>query len=132
MEQNDQELLSDKQNVINDTQICPVCGLSQTSWMDGNCPRCLLLLGTAIPSAEGPPSAPAADAVTDPVASRRLGDYELLEEIARGGMGSCSASDSKSHRSTQHNNHRINVQFRLQRLCSGHATLQHSSRNKLA
>ena len=48
--------------------------------LSGNCPRCLGKLLLSPESAEAVESAPL------PIL-RRLGDYELLEEVARGGMG---------------------------------------------
>lgn len=63
------------------TGTCPRCGTPlyrETS--AGLCPRCLGAFGFGRAS-------PAADAVPVRDNPPRLGDYELLEEIARGGMG---------------------------------------------
>ncbi|MEW6304817.1 MAG: DUF2514 family protein [Verrucomicrobiota bacterium] len=70
---------------------CPQCGAPlPASALDGLCPRCVARRALAVPDTTVPldqlgdaPPAPA----TLPVTVRYFGDYELLEELARGGMG---------------------------------------------
>src|SRR6266403_1548957 len=75
---------------------CPGCGKVRFNSVTGLCAACLLRLGlddTALPNAD--PDAVADDESATPplledwlrIKSERIGNYELLDEIARGGMG---------------------------------------------
>src|SRR5688572_13316146 len=81
---------------------CPRCGIAiATGWLQGLCPGCLALVAFADEAQVSPNAteriAPEGTVVLDPslsaprplisAAVRYFGDYELLEEIARGGMG---------------------------------------------
>ena len=61
--------------------VCSRCGTPLTSdELEGGCPRCCLTVLFSSDAAAAPVS-PGARTL------RRIGDYELIEEIARGGMG---------------------------------------------
>jgi tetratricopeptide (TPR) repeat protein len=63
---------------------CPQCGAKLSGdGPGGSCPACLLALAIAEPVREAEPGSSALRSQT----VRYFGDYELLEEIARGGMG---------------------------------------------
>src|ERR1043165_8320868 len=64
---------------------CPACGAAMTSFdLDGLCPRCL---ATQVLRPERPPQTAPQLAELKKPPLRFFAGYELIEEIARGGMG---------------------------------------------
>jgi WD40 repeat protein/predicted Ser/Thr protein kinase len=70
------------------TEKCPQCGTRRSRWFGDSCSTCLLGLGVPNPANDAGDAAEASRPVPEEIRrSPRLGDYELEEEIARGGMG---------------------------------------------
>jgi WD40 repeat protein/predicted Ser/Thr protein kinase len=71
--------------MVNDAVICPKCGLPKSGWLEDNCPGCLIRLGASELLRPSIPNHSGSTVQAGIVGS--LGNYELIEEIARGGMG---------------------------------------------
>jgi hypothetical protein len=72
----------------NEASPCPRCGTSTSQGLLGGlCPRCVARVTLDYIATEGPAAVPGARVECLEPAGLRLGDYEMLEELGRGGMG---------------------------------------------
>ncbi len=67
---------------------CPQCGAPLGGKaLDGLCPRCVARLALDVGGGPSAPTLPVSEPAAAPAKIRYFGDYELIEEIAQGGMG---------------------------------------------
>src|SRR5215475_5862937 len=80
-----------------ESERCPVCDTPVSAWMVGNCPTCLMGLGSPGQSDEGqvtraqkPGRTIVIPAVPEPPGEKpgdQIGPYKLLERLGEAGMG---------------------------------------------